>query len=79
MFFEIPVNNITSNEISQFSGKKCPPKHLHRLEENKSTGSNLTVEYLEEKQQKADERRKEMLEERVNKSRIYQEKILRVS
>ncbi|XP_074605730.1 uncharacterized protein LOC141858770 isoform X1 [Brevipalpus obovatus] len=73
--FEIPLDPvITSDNGSEDMSKKQPPKRLARLEEQRL--SIPTAEELEERLQKAEERRQEIIDEKVQKSRAFQAKIL---
>ncbi|RWS10873.1 uncharacterized protein B4U79_05892, partial [Dinothrombium tinctorium] len=76
--FEITTaENGESGKNEESIVKKHPPKRLQRLEEQ--APNILTVKDLAEKQQKAEERRQNILEERVNKSRSFQQKFLEKS
>lgn len=74
--FEIPIDPVVVNDGDGDSAssacKKEPPKRLARLEEHRP--SIPTAQELEEKLQKAEERRQEIIEERINKSKAFQQK-----
>ncbi|RWS21048.1 hypothetical protein B4U80_08075, partial [Leptotrombidium deliense] len=73
--FEIPSEENDKEQTEDPTlVKKNIPRRLQRLEEQ--TQNMLTVQDIEEKQQKAEERRQGILEERVNKSRSFQQKFL---
>lgn len=71
--FEIPIDPVIVYDSDDTSAKKEPPKRLARLEEHRP--SIATAQELEEKLQKAEERRQEIIEERVNKSKSFQQKL----
>jgi len=79
--FDIPMDeNEPANEQENSSDsivKKHPPKRLQRLEEQSKPV--ITAEDIEEKQRKAEERRLEIIEEKVTKAREAQQKSEKVS
>ncbi|KAI1284878.1 hypothetical protein HDE_12338 [Halotydeus destructor] len=73
--FEIPMEEPAVDKADEGDSlvKKHPPKRLQRLIEQSEV--KLTAEDIEEKQRKAEERRLELIEEKVNKARLTQQKM----
>lgn len=65
----LPVNDNNGNSEGSIV-KKHPPRRLQRLEEISQTV--LTVKEIEEKQRKAEERRLEIMEEKIKKAQSGQ-------
>lgn len=70
--FEIPADPEEEKKEGESIVKKHPPKRLLRLEEQPS--STLTAEDIAEKHKKAEERRQELLDEKIQKAKSSQGK-----
>ncbi|RZF45736.1 hypothetical protein LSTR_LSTR011875 [Laodelphax striatellus] len=71
--FEVPLDDDEGGEDGPSLIKKHPPKRLQRLEDQQPT-PNLTHQVLDEKLAEAEQRRQQILNQRIQSAKAHQKK-----